>query len=716
MTITLSAKQFAGSFSYFRDGSTRPPVHQDPYVVDLDGDGVDEVVFAGLETQPNTPAEFSALTLRIFGWRQGVFQDLSSKWLPSGAGEVQGVGSIEFGDFNHDGRTDLFLSAYADMTWQFRPYVLLNTGSALTRKELPVVETWQHGADAADINGDGYDDVVATGYGGAPSLYLGGPAGLMAVPFTNYAGGSDVALGDFVGDGTVQAVFVDSWPNGADTVLVRIKLSSDKKSAEVQDLDTLPAPRLENLATSAEESHDARCVAADFNSDGRLDVIVYSRQAYDGQQWPHVSAVQFLANLGEGLFRDVTADLVSGYNVQSMIPYAPVVRDLDQDGRIDLYLDGVSWGRPHDSAAFLMQDATGHFVATGRELLAGQIDDQGGISTVARGPDGNLALVTLQIQSGQGRVSTQAIGFPDRETSETLAGSTQADTILGRGGNDLIEGLEGNDHLEGGTGDDTFMGGEGNDWIDGGSGTDTLVLQGLAREYRASLAGGNGTVTDTTAARDGIDTVRGIEHLRFADYDINTGMKAAAQGISAATLQRVIELYVAFFDRTPDADGLAYWLGQSRSGMSIPTIGDAFYNAGIQYPSLTGYSASMTNDDFVNIVYRNVLGRPEGADADGLAYWSGRLAEGTDTRGSLVSKILDSAHSFKGDATWGWVADLLDNKITVARHVALDWGINGLTPQDSVSQGMAIVDAITATDTSAAIALVGMPSAGFTLT
>ena len=180
-------------------------------------------------------------------------------------------------------------------------------------------------------------------------------------------------------------------------------------------------------------------------------------------------------------------------------------------------------------------------------------------------------------------------------------------------------------------------------------------------------------------------------------------------------LFRSIDLYVAFFNRTPDADGLSYWLGQSKAGVSTNEIAEAFYRAGVQYSSLTGFSSTMTNADFVNVVYKNVLGRPEGADAGGLAYWTGELASGRASRGTLVSTMLDSAHTFKGDATWGWVANLLDNKIAVAKQVAVDWGLNYLTPDASVSNGMAIAKAVTPTDTSAAIALVGIPTGAITL-
>lgn len=96
--MELSALRFVGSFAYFRDGSTRFTVHQDPMAIDLDGDGVDEILFGGLETQPNTPAEFSPINIHIFGWKDGVLQDLTSQWLPNGANEMYGVGEFAFGD------------------------------------------------------------------------------------------------------------------------------------------------------------------------------------------------------------------------------------------------------------------------------------------------------------------------------------------------------------------------------------------------------------------------------------------------------------------------------------------------------------------------------------------------------------------------------------------------------------------------------------------
>ena len=142
-------------------------------------------------------------------------------------------------------------------------------------------------------------------------------------------------------------------------------------------------------------------------------------------------------------------------------------------------------------------------------------------------------------------------------------------------------------------------------------------------------------------------------------------------------------------------------------------IADSFYAAGLVYSDQTGFTTDMTDADFVKLVYKNVLGRtgetaPPKEDVD---YWAGNLHSGADTRGSLINTILVAAHTFKNDPLWHQVPDLLDNKIAVAQTFAIDWGLNYNTPQDSITQGMAIAAAITPTGTQDAIALIGVSGA-----
>ena len=259
----------------------------------------------------------------------------------------------------------------------------------------------------------------------------------------------------------------------------------------------------------------------------------------------------------------------------------------------------------------------------------------------------------------------------------------------------------------GGVTNDSFNSREGVDTIDGLSGFDHVIYNSNLANYNLSHAGNIYTIR-AKSSTDGIDILTNIESLTFTDLTVNLTIQAIAAAAPLANVNRLMELYVAFFNRVPDADGLAYWIGQMGAGLSTNQIAETFYNVGAQFSSLTGFSTTMSNADFINVIYKNVLGRASGADADGLAYWTGKLVSGSETHGSLVSNILGAAHGFKGDLTWGWVANLLDNKITVAKTFAVDWGLGYALPDDSIVHGMAIAVAVTPTDTAAALALVGI--------
>lgn len=253
---------------------------------------------------------------------------------------------------------------------------------------------------------------------------------------------------------------------------------------------------------------------------------------------------------------------------------------------------------------------------------------------------------------------------------------------------------------------DVMRGTSANESFRGDFGSDTVAYAGARGTYTMGHDSGAITVTDPNG-RDGSDTLRGVERVSFSDVSVNLEIGVASQRIPQAQLQQLEELYVAFFNRVPEADGLAFWIAQAQGGRSVASIADAFYSAALAYPALTGYAAGMSDTAFIDIVYRNALGRG-GADAEAIAYWSGALASGAQTRGSLVLSILSAAHGFKGDPTWGWVPDLLDNKLEVAHRFAVELGLNGNTPEASIARGMELAAAVTPTGTDAAIALIGV--------
>lgn len=232
------------------------------------------------------------------------------------------------------------------------------------------------------------------------------------------------------------------------------------------------------------------------------------------------------------------------------------------------------------------------------------------------------------------------------------------------------------------------------------------TYSGNRNEYRIARTSTGHTVTNiATGVVDTFSFQSKIDTLQFADVTVNLAVADKAKTVAAADLKMLIELYVAYFNRVPDADGLSYWIEQYRLGQSLNNIAQSFYDAAVQYTSLTGYSTAMTNDEFVRVIYKNVLGRT-GTTAppdEDVQYWAAELASGRATKGSLIQTMLNSAHSFNGNATWGWVPQLLDNKVTVATSFAIQNGLNYKTAEQSISQTMLLVSQITSTDTTSAM-------------
>ena len=109
--------------------------------------------------------------------------------------------------------------------------------------------------------------------------------------------------------------------------------------------------------------------------------------------------------------------------------------------------------------------------------------------------------------------------------------------------------------------------------------------------------------------------------------------------------QSVVELYVATFNRAPDAAGLDYWV--SNIVDKSWSINDVAYSMFQSSEVSQTYSLSLSNTNFLNAVYNNVLGRA--GDADGIAYWLNEMAQGT-SRDSMIITIINGAKADTGSA------------------------------------------------------------------
>jgi uncharacterized delta-60 repeat protein len=102
----------------------------------------------------------------------------------------------------------------------------------------------------------------------------------------------------------------------------------------------------------------------------------------------------------------------------------------------------------------------------------------------------------------------------------------------------------------------------------------------------------------------------------------------------------VMRLYLAYFLRFPDYAGLQFWVGFSATN-PLTSISDAFASS----PEFAARYGSTTDAEFVDLVYRNVLGRAP--DAAGASFWEQQLASGARTRGEVMLAFSES-EEFRG--------------------------------------------------------------------
>lgn len=95
-------------------------------------------------------------------------------------------------------------------------------------------------------------------------------------------------------------------------------------------------------------------------------------------------------------------------------------------------------------------------------------------------------------------------------------------------------------------------------------------------------------------------------------------------------------LYAAYFLRIPDKGGLSFWLNRRRSGWTLSRISNNFAGSS-EFRTTYG---SLTNRQFVQLVYRNVLDR-EG-EPTGVDYWTNQLNTGRRSRGQVMLNFSDS--------------------------------------------------------------------------
>lgn len=146
---------------------------------------------------------------------------------------------------------------------------------------------------------------------------------------------------------------------------------------------------------------------------------------------------------------------------------------------------------------------------------------------------------------------------------------------------------------------DTLKGQPGTDFFDGGLGIDTVVYSGPQERYSITKSGNRYVVSEPTGSDD-TDYLSNIERLQFSN-----GKVALDLGGNAGQAARLIgALLGPSFIKDKALAGVV--IGLVDQDYSIENIANLGLNTSF-YLALAG---STKNEDFVNHVFRNVVGRP----------------------------------------------------------------------------------------------------------
>jgi hypothetical protein len=410
----------------------------DTYVANISGTGED-VIVAGHMTQQSSSSDWVSTRISMFSWSNGTMVDKTAQWFTGDSNIILGTNAVKFADFFKSGRNDMFTAPYSD--WSLSDngpaYVWTNTGTSFTRQAI-AANVSAHDSAIADIDGDGYKDIVILDANAQNSTLAINDRVSSFRTYTATSGtqlsGSSIAVADFLNNGSSTFITTDNWSaNGQVQKLWSWSIDAGS-NLSFNELAVLPTSRF-NLAKwqaiGILDSHNVRVAAHDFNSDSVMDAIVFSQPGrVQAGTSTNYSEIQFLKNNGSGSFTDVTDSTLVGYNTNTRTTYQPKFLDLNGDGLTDILVSGGD--NSGASSQFLLKSADGKYVATYASVLSDYLaqvktmaggDSNDHTVNVVKGPDGKMYLVSaVSYMNGSDRqlaVYISALGSQSITTAQT---------------------------------------------------------------------------------------------------------------------------------------------------------------------------------------------------------------------------------------------------------------------------------------------------------
>ena len=473
---------------------------------------------------------------------------------------TKGVGSVIAGDFNGDGRQDVFYSAHNESPFYFQHSVayMSQPDGSLRRVDVPDT-VMNHSAQLYRVNGQ--DKVIANSFGGSGNNGNGpGAVNLYAWNGTNFtitrlAGASmmTVAAGAFTADEREWVVTGEqsSGPGVAFSATLpplhysyRISNNLTLRNLLLSPPGDLPKPYFNDKPEYAafesfrdgqgSKTHTIRMLTSDLNQDGLLDAVAVSTIWADRIDGFQRTALQLLFNTGEMRFTDVTDALPTEFNQESVPDRDTNLRDVDGSGIATAFTaSNVQATGTNDAGRqgnyILVNDGTGRLhVAMHDEFraMASQVTTFLRSRTSAGyGPNTSITPQFIAYQTPEGTLNFAAVvrlfaqGQPRRfgvvnvPLGINLTTDFRRDlAIPGRNGSRRIRTFAGNNTIARALMDPDCT-------IDGGLGTNVVVYPGSMRDWSLQRQGATVLISHRSGT-GGTDRLTRIQVARFNDGDV----------------------------------------------------------------------------------------------------------------------------------------------------------------------------------------------------
>ena len=276
-------------------------------------------------------------------------------------------------------------------------------------------------------------------------------------------------------------------------------------------------------------------------------------------------------------------------------------------------------------------DAAGH-VSAASEVIRFYWDGSGtgaaATSVTTLGTGGN-AITLDQFGALEAGLGTESFDFLiyDHQQDIVLPKDIEGIRLIENGLNNTVTGNAGNNVFE------VVVG----NWIiEGKEGQDTVMLSNPLADYFISQESYNGELQATILGPEGRIIVRGVETIVFSDATL---IKVDEQNTTGVDYQALDHLYEEVLGRSPDIEGLTYWVAQMNQGVTLQEVVQSF-SVSAEFKHLYG---NPSNEQLVEELYEAILDRAP--DTQGLSYWVQSLAVNEITEAELIVNLLISAES-----------------------------------------------------------------------